>query len=126
MNHDSVEVKTKSPPDKAARGFSAGGDPLDYQRFTVQDAKSPPHVSPMSLGTTPVQIIVPSGAVVMVAKGDGIFWFGDNATLDGSGTGKGYKVAAADKDTFIPVTDQSTLYVKAASGTIAFDFMFAF
>ena len=120
-----------------------GGLPLDengtsvqeYKRMEYQDAHATPKISPYSLTTTPTLITIPTGARALIAKGSGTWRYGNNATLDGTGAGKGYKTGEAGVDVIIPVTqtlsetDGTTaivLYAKGDSGTITLDFAFAF
>lgn len=107
----------------------------DFKRFEYQDAHATPKVSPYSLTVTPTLITIPTGARALVAKGSGAWRYGDNATIDGSGSGKGYKTGAAGVEVVIPVTQilsetdgltAIVLYARGEAGTIVWDFAFAF
>ncbi len=91
----------------------------------AEDGAGTPVISPKgSIGTTPQKITVPANSLWCVIQSDAVMWFGENATLDGSATGKGYAIIAADVPVRIPVSRMSSFYVRAASGTIAVDFYF--
>lgn len=90
-----------------------------------QDAAGTPVISPKtSLGTTPQLFTVPAGAVTFIFQCSAAGRYGDNSTLDGSGTGKGYKVANASTDCRVGCAGMTSIWVRAESGTITCDFMF--
>lgn len=93
--------------------------------FLCEDGAASPVISPKtSIGTTPQKLTVPDNALICVLKGSAAIRYGENATLDGSATGKGYRTAAANTEVEVPVTKMSQLYVSAATGTVTVDFHF--
>lgn len=90
-----------------------------------QDATATPVVSPKtSLGTTPLALTVPTGAINVVFYASAAGRWGNNSTLDGSGSGKGYMPIPATTMASFPVAGMSTIYVRAETSTITLSFQF--
>lgn len=111
-----------------ARPIGANSEPIqEFSKLQYEDSAAA-KVSAFTLGAvTPVQLVVPANALVCVVKCSGQFKYGDNETLDGSGTGKGYKLGEAAVDVVIPCSHPNTaIYLLSVSGNITCDFAFAF
>jgi hypothetical protein len=94
-------------------------------KCVFQDAATAPVVSPVAnVGTTPQAFAVPAGAATFIFQASGLARYGDNAMLDGSATGKGYKYVPANCDCRVSCSGMTTIYVRADSGAVNIDFMF--
>ncbi len=109
-----------------AMGRDKNFDPIQVSRSILcQDATPTPVISPKaSVPVTPLLFTCPPGAVILVFRPSATAWYGENATLDGTGTGKGYKIASANADTVVPCRGMTGVYIRAASATITVDFFF--
>jgi hypothetical protein len=104
----------------------ANGRPIQAASHLVfQDATATPVVSPKTGVTTAQGFTVPANALTFIFKGTTAIRYGDNATLDGSGSGKGYKTASASTEVCYPCAGLAgtLIYVSA---TAASDIDFAF
>ncbi len=57
-------------------------------------------------------MVPPTGAVVMIMQSAGPLRYGDNVTLDGTGTGKGYAFSAMDTDVRVPCANGDNIFVR--------------
>ena len=89
-----------------------------------QDADGTVNPSPLTLSTSPDEIVPPVGALTFNAVSTAIWLIGENATLDGSAAGKGYAAIPANTVISVPCADGASIYVRAASGTPALSFWF--
>lgn len=98
----------------------------EFSKLQYQDSAAA-KVSPFTLSSTAVNLVIPANALVCVVKCTQDFRYGDNSTLDGSGSGKGYKIGLAGVDVVIPCSHPDTLiYLKRDSADGTLDFAFAF
>lgn len=94
-------------------------------KLQFEDGTGTPVVSPKTaVGTTPQAFVVPAKAVSLTFRTSADARYGDNATLDGSGTGKGYKTASGGSDVFYPCANAGTVYIRAETGTVTVEFLF--
>jgi len=96
------------------------------QRVWTQDATGTPIVSgaTATIGVASLTLVPPSGANGLKIKCSAAMVWGDNATLDGAGSGKGYVPAVAEEWVVIPTSGRSSIYIKPATGTANFHFFF--
>lgn len=88
-------------------------------QISTQDGAGTAVYSPKaSVGTTPVLLTTPNNATTLTVYFSAAGRIGENATLDGSGTGKGYQVVPATTLVTIPCAYHSGIYVAAETGTI--------
>ena len=104
---------------------ASGIYPIQYPaKIAVQDGAATPIVSPKTGITTAQVFTPPAGAIAMIFRASAACRYGDNAYLDGTASGKGYKSADALTDTSVPCANQAPIYIAAETGTIAVDFLF--
>jgi hypothetical protein len=105
----------------ASSSASIATDESYVDGTAYQDATGTPIVSPdTDVGTTPVALTIPSTAKYLYLRATAAIRYGSNATLDGTGTGKGYMyLPAYEMSPPIPVQDAVAVYVRidASSGT---------
>ena len=105
------------PQDVLGRAIQVGGSILE------EDVTGTPVISPKTISAI-LKLTTPASALVLVVKSDKAFRFGSNVTLDGTGTGKGYKLAIADKDVRIPVATAPAIWLLADAFPAVFDFFY--
>ena len=94
-------------------------------KLQFEDGAVSPVISPKTgVPVTPQAFTVPQGATVMILRPSADARVGNNATLDGSATGKGYKKASGGADFVYPVAGVTAVYVRAEAGTVDVDFCF--
>jgi hypothetical protein len=95
-------------------------------RIWTQDAATSPIVSGSSDTTSKstLTLVPPEGSQALKVKCSVAMVWGDNATLDGAGTGKGYIPAVAEEWVVIPRSGRPSITVKTATGTGNFHFFF--
>lgn len=104
--------------------WDANKSPMNVaRRILCEDATGTPIISPKTaVPVTPLLFTRPSNAVAFVFRASATAYYGENATLDGSATGKGYHTASANVDCVVPCAGMTGVYVRAASGTVTVDF----
>jgi hypothetical protein len=98
---------------------------MPSRRIWTQDATATPIISGATntVGVASLTLTPPAGASQLMVKCSAAFRWGDNATLDGAGTGKGYVPANAEEWVEIPSAGPS-IYFKPVTGTANFHFFF--
>jgi hypothetical protein len=77
-----------------------------------QDATGTPQVSPLAVSSTPIAIVVPTGAIKLSLYTHEVnVRFGDNAFLDAAAALKGYALAVDGLPVVLPVCAGETVYV---------------
>ena len=107
-----------------------GALPKDVNKFPIQvargcvyqDADPSPNVSPLTVSSTAIDLIMPDNAVVLhlLPTGDDLR-FGDNATLDGT-EDEGYFLLPSGTLRPIPVSGGDAVYLKRNSGDVTLFF----
>jgi hypothetical protein len=113
--------------------FNSGILMRDYNNIAIDEAtamicedNNTPNISPIStVSDVPIiKFVAPAKARAMVFKSSQTLRYGENATLDGSATGKGYMKAAASTITRVPIGPAGVLYMRADSTAGGVDFYF--
>ena len=96
---------------------------FDVDGIVTQDETSTPNVSPKTAVDSVLTLVPPANAVGLTFQCSVAAKYGDNATLDGSASGKGYKNAKANTDCYVGCANGKPIYIlPASSATI--DFLF--